>query len=387
MKKYLLASLVAGVFASSAQAGITIPAGEWTVDVNGNVNAFYTNTTATGKNPTAPSNTVGTGLLPAQFGIGGKTRQNDLDIAWQFSFFTGTSTGTNKANAMNSINVRQAYLTFGDKSWGSIKLGRDLGVFGSDAISNDMTLLGVGPIAGGNGGNATYGRIGSGYIYADWVGQIAYTTPSWNGLQATVALVEPLNGQNTTQQDSQLGYQGKVTYDLDVAGVKTHSWVSGIKQDRKGGAGQDYSSEGFDVGTKLSAYDVDLVGYYYNGEGLSGVNPASSTTNLNGLGGIGFLMNGGVKTDDEGGYVQATYKLPVVGTKVGATWGESSASYNGADFTNKAWTVGAYHPLTKSLNLVAEYSRTHQTSTGNATAANNGSEYVNTTSVGAILFF
>ena len=222
-------------------------------------------------------------------------------------------------------------------------------------------------------------------LFRSWLGQIQYTTPSWNGLQATVALVEPLNGQNSGQTDSQLGYQGKVTYDLTVAGVKTHSWLGGVKQDRKGTAGQDYSSEGYEVGTKLSAYDVDVVGYYYNGEGLSGVNPQSA--NLNGLGGIGFLMNGGVKTDDEGGLVQVTYKLPVVNTKVGASWGESKASYNGADFTNKAWTVGAYHPLTKSLNLVAEYSRTHQTETGASTAANNGSEYVNTTSVGAILFF
>ena len=182
MKKYLLASLVAGMFATSAQAGITIPAGEWTVDVNGNVNAFYTNTSATGKGATAPSNTIGTGLLPAQLGIGGKSRQNDLDIAWQFSFFTGTSTGTNKANAMNSINVRQAYLSFGDQSWGSIKMGRDLGVFGSDAILSDMTLLGVGTAAGA-GGNSTLGRIGSGYMYADWVGQIQYQSPNFNGFQ------------------------------------------------------------------------------------------------------------------------------------------------------------------------------------------------------------
>ncbi len=39
---------------------------------------------------------------------------------------------------------RQAFLTFGDKSWGSIKLGKDLGIYASDAILNDMTLLGVG---------------------------------------------------------------------------------------------------------------------------------------------------------------------------------------------------------------------------------------------------
>ena len=34
----------------------------------------------------------------------------------------------------------------------------------------------------------TLGRIGTGYIYADWNGQIAYTTPNMNGLSLTVVL-------------------------------------------------------------------------------------------------------------------------------------------------------------------------------------------------------
>jgi len=148
-------------FASTANAGITIPAGDWTVDIGGNVNAYYTNvsTDTTSKVGVTTSgndaNTIGTGLLPAAFGIGAKTRQNDLDIAFQFSFFTGTSSGNNvlqtNGNAMdgvpsggaagnNTLNIRQAFLSFGDASWGSMKLGRDLGVFGSDAILSDMTL-------------------------------------------------------------------------------------------------------------------------------------------------------------------------------------------------------------------------------------------------------
>ena len=29
---------------------------------------------------------------------------------------------------------RQAFITFGDASWGSVKLGKDLGIFAGDAI-------------------------------------------------------------------------------------------------------------------------------------------------------------------------------------------------------------------------------------------------------------
>ena len=45
---------------------------------------------------------------------------------------------------LNSSNFRQVFLEFSGERWGSIKIGRDLGVFGSDAILSDMTLSGVG---------------------------------------------------------------------------------------------------------------------------------------------------------------------------------------------------------------------------------------------------
>ncbi|MEK9932964.1 MAG: porin, partial [Methylophilaceae bacterium] len=50
---------------------------------------------------------------------------------------------------------------------------------------------------------------------------------------------------------------------------------------------------------------------------------------------------------------------------------------------NKRWTVGAYHPLTKHLNLVAEYSAVESQSML-STDSDNESDIL---SVGAILFF
>ena len=54
-----------------------------------------------------------------------------------------------------------------------------------------MTLLGVGSqgaVGTAGGTTTTLGRIGTGYIYADWNGQIAYTTPNMNGLSLTLVL-------------------------------------------------------------------------------------------------------------------------------------------------------------------------------------------------------
>ena len=47
MKKLLLATLLAGMY-STANAGIQVPAGDWTLDIGGVVNAYYTNTRGTG---------------------------------------------------------------------------------------------------------------------------------------------------------------------------------------------------------------------------------------------------------------------------------------------------------------------------------------------------
>jgi hypothetical protein len=387
---------------STANAGITIPAGDWTVDIGGNVNAYFTNhdvetKTANGVKASADDvNSMGTGLLPAAFGIGAKTRQNDLDIAFQFSFFTGTSSADSLglgAAGNNSLNIRQAYLTFGDASWGQIKAGRDLGIFGSDAILSDMTLLGVGT-GGPAGGSSTLGRIGSGYIYADWKGQMSYSSPNWNGFQFVVGAMENFTPNNAVlgtagpaeatstaknSNENNLAYEGKVTYDWtgDVSG---RVWLGGISQKTESTA-LNYTSRGVDVGAKVNAGAFGLVGYYYDGRGLD-----SQKRLLQGL------FNGnGEKSKDDGGYVQGTFTVPGIGTKLGLSYGKSnSKSASGSatqfDIENKSWIVGAYHPLTKSLNLVAEYTD-QEIKDKDATGSSVRTTENKTVSLGAILFF
>jgi len=376
-------------FSSAANAGITIPAGDWTVDIGGNVNAYYTHTTGTA----ATTNTVNTGLLPAALGIGAKTRQNDLDVAFQFTFFTGIDStnnavsgagnhgyGTNAALGMNSLNIRQAFMTIGDASWGQIKLGRDLGVFESDAILSDMTLLGVGSGAAGTG-NTTLGRIGYGYLYADWKSQIQYSTPNWNGFQVTVAMDSPWTGTSTTNStdfvnaNKDMGFEGKATYDFAANDVTGRAWIGGITQKIQGTADNytnvNTTATGWDIGGKVAYQGAELVASYYSGEGI---------------GITGFLLNAvqgttGTKTKSDGYYVQGTYKLPGVGTKLGLSYGESNLDYTGGTYQQNSWIVGAYHPLTKSVNLVAEYNYAQVENTGSATTN------AKTVSLGAIMFF
>jgi predicted porin len=412
-----VASAVLAMGATAAQAGITIPAGDWTIDIGGNVNAFYTHTKY--KDDFKPScdsngcdspnngiygkdtaNVVQTGLLPSALGIGGKTRQNDLDIAFQFTFFTGADSGGGSmggSGGNNSLNIRQAYLTFGDKSWGTIKGGRDLGIFGSDAILSDMTLLGVG-VGAGSGGSSTLGRIGSGYMYADWVGQISYASPNWNGFSFAVGLREPwTNGYSSDTLRHDMGYEGKVAYEWggDFSGKVWGGYISQKMQYGVGNADYDgYTANSWEIGGKLAAAGFEGVLYYYDGNGISG-----STAGLNGdwgTAGIGILnglmFRSAKETKDKGGYAQATYKIPGIGTKLGLSYGESKSEDDKGpfqyDYKNKSWIFGVYHPLTKSLNLVAEYTdQKVENDYGFGSKDNNLEGKAQTISLGAIMFF
>lgn len=404
IKLAVAAALLAA--ASSANAGIMIPAGDWTLDIGGVVNAYYTSTRTSGDavNAIGGVNSTGartesnitTGLLPNYLSVSGKTRQNDLDVGFTISINPGASTThSGEQNEPNNQENRQAFLTFGDKSWGSIKLGKDLGIYASDAILNDMTLLGVGSGAGSLAGNTTtLGRIGTGFMYADWKSQIAYSSPNWNGFSFTAGVTQAWDVQgnglaggsafSTGRGGSEPAYEGKASYEWagDFGGKV---WVSGISQKVRGLtnlAGADLGSDradAWDLGATVNVAGFGLTGYYGQGNG-------TGTTVL--------LNNGfdaaGKSRDSDDWYVQGTYTLPGVGTKLGVSYGESNLDGNRidgfSDSQNRMWTVGAYHPLTKHLNLVAEYSDAKaEVNNRGAVADLDGKS--KTISLGAILFF
>jgi len=394
--------------ASSANAGIVIPAGDWTLDIGGVVNAYYTSTRFSGDDSAAGEYGNGdsvanitTGLLPNYLSVSGKTRQNDLDVGFTISINPGASTKNAGIQGANQEN-RQAFLTFGDKSWGSIKLGKDLGIYASDAILNDMTLLGVGSAAGSLAGNTTtLGRIGTGFMYADWKSQVAYSSPNWNGFSFTAGVTQAWNalavtGPYSTATSYDAGssrrggnspaFEAKASYEWagDVSGKV---WVSGISQRVKGlnYNGSDLGSDratAYDIGATVNVAGFGLTGYYGKGDGIG------QTVQL--LQGFDYT---GKSRDSDQWYIQGTYTIPGVGTKLGASYGRSTLDGNSVDFYDEKkdsmWTIGAYHPVTKHLNLVAEYSQAKYEvdSAAGYPAAFDTEVKAKTVSLGAILFF
>ena len=357
-------------------SGIGLEVGPATIKFSGSVNGFYVH-----DNPDTPSATtnvvggiasVGTknssavrnGLLPGYLTVSVSTQQEGWDIGAFFGLYPGinsTAWGVLGANnggqptalATAGIDARQTYLTFGKPKLGTIKIGRDIGLFGSEGILNDITLLSSG--TPGNNvapGNTSLGRIGVGYIYTDFQPQITYSSPNLFGFQASVGVFQPLDSlTGPAQNNASPGFQGKLTYDGKLGGIGTRFWVSGVSQKHDMVAGGSYTGRGLDLGSKVTAGPVVLTGYYYTAKGLG--------TTVFGLLDTDSLGN---PRKSDGFYAQALATFGKIG--IGGSYGESSLHYaNAADAlavpdllkTNSSYVGQLRYNLTSWVTLIGEY--------------------------------
>ncbi len=381
-------------------SGVGIQVGDVALKFSGQVNGFYVyDSPSKGNQPvvggvvggTGDSSSVRNGLLPGYLKIEAMTNLGGWDVGAHFGMYPGinsTAYGALGANnggqptalATAGIDFRQTYLTIGKPSIGELKIGRDIGLFGSEGILNDITLLSSGS-TGGNvaPGNTTLGRIGIGYIYTDFQPQITYTSPSFGGLQASVGVFQPLTSLSAPgpETNGSPGFQAKVTYDNKIGGVATRLWVSGITQKHDAGAGLDYTGSGFDVGARVGVGPVTLTGYYYNASGLG-------TTVLN------LFDNDGAgnKRDSEGFYLQGMTTFGKI--SLGGSYGESTLDHaNLGDAIanptlvrrNSSWVGQVRYGFNSWVTLIAEYvSTTSRAHNGNRAESD-------AVAAGAILFF
>lgn len=407
ISKKLLAASILAAMGTSAHA-IGFKAGEWEMDISGSVNAYYTSTScdnigsggagAIVANGTAlnvcgaavtgqDTNNVQNGLLPGFIVFTAKTKQAGYDISGTISIDPGTSVddGTFSGTRGQSVgDNRRVFLTFGNESMGTFKFGRDIGLFGQNAILNDMSLLAVGGGAGLNGAiNTTLGGIGQGYIYTQFQPQMTYTTPAIGNLSLSGGVFQPIQGTTAVGANGSrdTGFQGMANYSLGDTGKL---WAAFINQSRDTAPGQS-DITGYEAGAALNFGALGLVGNYFSGEGLG--------TGVIGLGGADAL---GQERDSQGYLLQATYK--VGDTKFGINYGVSTLDATSNDTVgsfgtpaagildeNEQLVIGVYHSLTPSLTLAGEYI-TNTMKFQRTTAAQVDAES-NTIAVGAILFF
>ncbi|MGJ8480253.1 porin [Sphingobium yanoikuyae] len=385
-----------------ADSGVGFEVGDVTVKISGSVNGFYTHENGQAAGPNTDvvggvvpvggnSSAIRNGLLPGYLKFDVTTNQGGWDVGAHFGMYPGINSadysvggganagGRPVALQTAGIDFRQTYMTIGRSGLGEFKLGRDIGLFGSEGILNDITLLSVGS-SGGNvaPSNTSLGRIGIGYIYTDFQPQITYTSPSLSGFQVSVGVFQPLESlTGPGESNKSPGFQGKIVYDGKFGDFSARAWLSGITQRHNRVDGISYTGSGFDTGAKIGYGPIVLTGYYYNGSGLG-------TTALN----LFDTDAAGNKRDSDGFYLQG---LATFGKfSVGGSYGESNLHYaNAADALanptlirkNSSWVGQGRYGLTNWVTLIGEY--IHSTS-----KAHNGNEAEgDTIAAGAILFF
>jgi predicted porin len=412
-----IAAALAAVCAPAAHA-IDVTAGDWKLSFDGNVNADYIyshcaalqDAKAIGGGLTCvaagdgqrSSSSVSNGLLPAALSFSAATTQSGYDIGVTFGLYPGISTNnggspnlqgvaasgsypvlpngkvavgsvpTNTALGTAGLDVRQVFLTFGNKDMGTVLAGRNIGLFQADAILNDMTLLGV----GANGSNAaptntSLGSIGYGYIYTDWLAQINYTTPDLSGVKVTFGIFDPVesltDGTGATPKAAP-GFHGKVVYKPNDTLYLSASVIY-EKQEFQRATGFDalgnlilvpgqkmsYTGSGVDAGGKFdfAGFQVAAWLYYAKGLGTTGIFVNSADVNPTSLG-----YGGGRKS--YGGLAQVTYKIPETNLKLGVNYGSSRLSRADNEFNptlvkkNDKVSLGVYDQLTPNLLLLCE---------------------------------
>jgi len=367
----------------------------WEVSFDGAANAFVMKNSVSDAPTTSggaafTANTLGgvaagnddtsivTGLLPNVWGMTlAAPTANGLDVSARLGLYTHMN-GQDNALGNGVLNIRE---TSGSVSgfFGTVLVGRSLGIHQSTAILSDMLLFGVGAAASADNNGTTLGRIGLGYLYTDFQPQISWTLPDLGaGFNAKVGLFDPNDvaadtaGFSATDKSSPR-VEAQLTWAGGIQNLGINLWVDGSFQNTDRSTAEaaavegtaaagaenedDVSSAGVAFGTKLSYEGFQLVasGFYGTAMGIRGQHSVGT-----GAGATGALDDVGKERKTYGGYIQGTFDFGQ-GTSVGYSYGGNYMRQTGNDLNNSGTMNNQtmhsgmiWHNVTDNFRLVAE---------------------------------
>ena len=411
-KKIAIAAIpaVMALASTSVDSKILLMSQEgWEVSFDGAANAFimknsvsdapstsggaaFTPNTSAGVMAGNDDTSIVTGLLPNVWGMTLKApTANGLDVSARLGLYTHMNGGQNGlGNGL--LNIRETSGSVAG-SFGTVLVGRSLGIHQSSAILNDMLLFGVGAAASAGNSGTTLGRIGLGYLYTDFQPQITWTLPDLGGgFGAKIGVFDPndIHADDTTfsatdkhapRVEAQITWSGN----LLMTGIGMNAWVDGSYQNterstaeanaftsRTGGTGNginnqphddtDIDSAGVAFGTKLTYEGFSLVasGFYGTAMGMRAQHSFGGV-------GTGALDDFGKPRNTYGGYLQGTYDFGQ-GTSVGYSYGGNYLNKTSGDIettgtmNNQTMHSGMiWHNVTDNFRLIAEGGYTEKT--------------------------
>ena len=215
----------------------------WEVGFDGSVNGFLVSESSDDR----PDGTVGgigvnddrdfarirTGLLPAVFGFNVRAPMvNGLRGSARVGFYPQIQNSNTKNEFGSQVDLREAFFKV-EGNFGEVLIGRALSIYQGKNLLTDMTLFGVGVQGPAGSGGTTLGRIGYGYVYSNFNAGMRYTTPAFNGFQATAAIYDPsiLAGDVEADETSLPRFEAELSYANRLGAGSLNTWLSGMTQE------------------------------------------------------------------------------------------------------------------------------------------------------------
>jgi hypothetical protein len=360
-----MALLSVGI-STTASAEVSIDAGNgWKFGVNGYVPVFAILNNSDASQEDAFRITTGFNPATAQFNVFAPT-QDGLEISAHFQLNSHLSGSDGVQNSgfggqgngrVSGVESRVAEIMVkGD--FGTVNIGKGFGIFGTPAIGDNGSGMGVG-LHSPNAGDATAGRIGNGYFYANFNPRVMYTSNNMNGLQFKIGAFQPEKPDANVNASTELPrIEANVVWSSD----KFSLWSSGFIQtvDSSDPSVEDFTMNGIDFGGSVAAGGFGLMANYSVTKGTG-----------NGIvGGHGFAGGAKEETADQW-YLEATYQMNK--TTVGASYGEGADDLTTVD--SSLAMLFTRHKITDAWTLMSELQLFDDNKNGDYTAIIVGSQF------------
>lgn len=338
-------ALVAGGLAAPAAAELSFEADSgWKFGVNGHIPVFALMSDNDNLEEDAFRITTGFNPATAQFNVHAPT-QFGLDVSGHFQLNSHLAGADGVQNSgfgrvdfgrQSGVESRVAEIAVsGD--FGALNIGKGFGIYGTPAIGDAGSGMGVG-LFSPNQGDATAGRIGNGYFYANFNPRVIYTSPDMGGLQFKVGAFQPEKPEGNTDALTEAPrLEANVVWASDMVTL----WTSGFTQavDSNDPAVDDFTMNGIDFGGALALGDLGVRANYATTQG---------TGNFV-FGGHGFA-GGAQEEDADQWYVEGTYGIGRA--TLGASYGEGSDDLT--DIDTDMTMIFARYKATDAWTILAE---------------------------------
>jgi len=234
--------------------------------------------------------------------------------------------------------------------YGTVRIGKGFGIFNSAAIGDIASQGGVGLLGGeaADSAGATGGRIGTGYVYANFNPHITYTSANIGGVKIEFGIVNPEEpgGQSRLIETDTPRFEGQIDYAKTYHSGSIRVWSGFMHQEVSVVASDfDYDMQGFDIGGHLD-------------HGVFGL--TLSITDTTGIGANGLygtsLNDAEVRATQW--YIEADVNTGK--TIYGISYGEGEQNQettivgSAEDEKNELAMLFVHHKLTPQLKLIGE---------------------------------